>query len=298
MAEITLLDGSIGQEMVKRADEPPSPLWSTKVMMDHPKLVGEVHLDYFEAGATVATTNTYCVLPDRLAPEGMEDQVGALTRAAVMAARRARSAHGAGRVAGAIGPLVASYRPDLCPEPEVAAASYAEPVRLMRDDVDLFLIETVASVRHAEGALRAACGQGRPVWLSITVDDEDGARLRSGEGVGEIATLLERFEVAAVLVNCSRPEAIDTALEVVRGFGIPFGAYANGFTRISEGFLESRPTVDALEARRDLDPQAYARFAMGWVGMGATIVGGCCEVGPAHIAEIARQLRDAGHSIV
>ena len=298
MAEITLLDGSIGQEMVKRADEPPSPLWSTKVMMDHPKLVGEVHLDYFEAGATVATTNTYCVLPDRLAPEGMEDQVGALTRAAVMAARRARAAHGAGRVAGAIGPLVASYRPDLCPEPEVAAASYAEPVRLMRDDVDLFLIETVASVRHAEGALRAACGQGRPVWLSITVDDEDGARLRSGEGVGEIAPLLERFEVAAVLVNCSRPEAIDTALEVVRGFGIPFGAYANGFTRISEGFLESRPTVDALEARRDLDPQAYARFAMGWVGMGATIVGGCCEVGPAHIAEIARQLRDAGHSIV
>ena len=298
MTEITLLDGSIGQEMVKRADEPPSPLWSTKVMMDHPKLVGEVHLDYFEAGATVATTNTYCVLPDRLAPEGMEDQVGALTRAAVMAARRARAAHGAGRVAGANGPLVASYRPDLCPEPEVAAASYAEPVRLMRDDVDLFLIETVASVRHAEGALRAACGQGRPVWLSITVDDEDGARLRSGEGVGEIAPLLERFEVAAVLVNCSRPEAIDTALEVVRGFGIPFGAYANGFTRISEGFLESRPTVDALEARRDLDPQAYARFAMGWVGMGATIVGGCCEVGPAHIAEIARQLRDAGHSIV
>jgi len=298
MTEITLLDGSIGQEMVKRADEPPSPLWSTKVMMDHPKLVGEVHLDYFEAGATVATTNTYCVLPDRLAPEGMEDQVGTLTRAAVMAARRARAAHGAGQVAGAIGPLVASYRPDLCPEPEVAAASYAEPVRLMRDDVDLFLIETVASVRHAEGALRAACGQGRPVWLSITVDDEDGARLRSGEGVGEIAPLLERFEVAAVLVNCSRPEAIDTALEVVRGFGIPFGAYANGFTRISEGFLESRPTVDALEARRDLDPQAYARFAMGWVGMGATIVGGCCEVGPAHIAEIARQLRDAGHSIV
>lgn len=298
MTEITLLDGSIGQEMVKRADEPPSPLWSTKVMMDHPKLVGEVHLDYFEAGATVATTNTYCVLPDRLAPEGMEDQVGALTRAAVMAARRARAAHGAGQVAGAIGPLVASYRPDLCPEPEVAAASYAEPVRLMRDDVDLFLIETVASVRHAEGALRAACGQDRPVWLSITVDDEDGARLRSGEGVGEIAPLLERFEVAAVLVNCSRPEAIDTALEVVRGFGIPFGAYANGFTRISEGFLESRPTVDALEARRDLDPQAYARFAMGWVGMGATIVGGCCEVGPAHIAEIARQLRDAGHSIV
>jgi homocysteine S-methyltransferase len=37
---------------------------------------------------------------------------------------------------------------------------------------------------------------------------------------------------------------------------------------------------------------------MGWVDAGATIVGGCCEVGPAHIAELARRLTAAGHKIV
>ena len=37
---------------------------------------------------------------------------------------------------------------------------------------------------------------------------------------------------------------------------------------------------------------------MGWVGQGATIVGGCCEVGPAHIAHLAQVLRAAGHRIV
>jgi homocysteine S-methyltransferase len=36
---------------------------------------------------------------------------------------------------------------------------------------------------------------------------------------------------------------------------------------------------------------------MGWVGQGATIVGGCCEVGTAHIAALAQALRDAGHTI-
>jgi len=36
---------------------------------------------------------------------------------------------------------------------------------------------------------------------------------------------------------------------------------------------------------------------MGWVNQGATIVGGCCEVGPAHITEVARRLREAGHEI-
>jgi S-methylmethionine-dependent homocysteine/selenocysteine methylase len=37
---------------------------------------------------------------------------------------------------------------------------------------------------------------------------------------------------------------------------------------------------------------------MGWVAQGATIVGGCCEVGPDHIAELASQLRATGHQII
>ena len=77
-----------------------------------------------------------------------------------------------------------------------------------------------------------------------------------------------------------------------------FGAYANGFTEISEGFLEDAPTVDALSQRTDLGPDAYADIAMSWVDQGATIIGGCCEVGPAHIAVLADRLRAAGYEIV
>jgi homocysteine S-methyltransferase len=298
MTDITLLDGSIGQELVKRAGEKPTPLWSTKVMIDHPKLVGEVHLDYFQAGATIATTNTYCVLHDRLKIAGIEDKAAELTQAAVMSARRARAAVGGGRVAGSLGPLIASYRPDLCPAPEDAAKGYAIPVAAMKDHVDLLLIETVSSVQHAEGALRAATGQGLPVWLAVTVDDEDGTKLRSGESVSEIAGVVEAYQPDAVLVNCSRPEAIGAALELIKPMGKPFGAYANGFTHISAGFLKTAPTVDALTERTDLGPEAYAEFVMGWIAQGATIVGGCCEVGPAHIAELAKRIKADGHQIV
>lgn len=298
MTEITLLDGSIGQELVKRSGDRATPLWSTSVMIDHPKLVGEVHLDYFKAGATIATTNTYAVLRDRLTPAGMGDRIEQLTETAVMAARRARAASGGGRVAGSLGPLMASYRPDICPPAAEAAERYAEPVALMKDHVDLFLIETMSSVDQADGALRAAMGQSVPVWLSVTVDDDDGTKLRSGEPVSDLAPLVAQHQPDAVLVNCSRPEAMAAALDIIKGFGKPFGAYANGFTRISEGFLQDRPTVDALEQRIDLGPEAYAEFVMGWVDQGATIVGGCCEVGPGHIAELARRLKDAGHRIV
>jgi S-methylmethionine-dependent homocysteine/selenocysteine methylase len=109
--------------------------------------------------------------------------------------------------------------------------------------------------------------------------------------------MLAGLPVAARLVNCSRPEAVDMAMPGLVALGGPVGAYANGFTRIAARF-EPGTTVERLSARKDLGPEAYADFAMGWVAEGATIVGGCCEVGPAHITELARRLRAAGHAIV
>lgn len=298
MKEIVLLDGSIGQEIVKRSGDRATPLWSTSVMIEKPEIVGEVHDAYFQAGATVATTNTYAVHRDRLRPAEIEAHYEELLNKAVNQAVAARDKFGSGQVAASLGPLMASYRPDICPPAEEAQHAYAEQVELIKDRVDLFLIETASSVDQARGALMGCANAGKPVWLAVTVADDDGTRLRSGEALSDLAGLVAELNPDAVLVNCSRPEVIAEALDIIAGFEKPFGAYANGFTRISEGFLGDRPTVDALEQRKDLDPDAYADFAMGWVDQGATIVGGCCEVGPDHIAELARRLTAAEYKIV
>lgn len=298
MTQITLLDGSIGQELVRRTEDRATPLWSTSVMLAHPDLVGAVHKDYFDAGATIATTNTYAVHHSRLAGTGLESQFEGLLKTAISQAKSARDAHGSGRIAGALGPLLASYRPDLKPDLELAAERFGEIAEVMSAGVDLYLIETVSSVLEAEGALQGVIGVEKPVWLSLTVSDEDGLTLRSGEPLSDIGPLVKAYAPDAVLVNCSRPEAMPAALGVIAQFGCPFGAYANGFTRISDAFLEDRPSVDVLEARRDLGPETYADHAMSWVDKGATIVGGCCEVGPAHIAALAHRLRAGGYDIV
>ena len=296
MAEIILLDGGMGQELIHRAGDRPTPLWSTQVMIDHPGLVQAVHADYFAAGASVATTNTYCVHHDRLEPAGLDGLFTSLHQAALAAARAARTAAGHGRIAGSIGPLVASYRPEVHPPHAEAVAKYAEVAALLSPHVDLILCETVASLAHASAIMEGALSVGLPVWLSVTVDDRDGSRLRSGEAVADICAIGAGAD--ALLANCSAPEAMAAALAALKGAGKPFGAYANGFTQITADFLKDLPTVDALRARRDLTPAVYADYALGWVAQGATIVGGCCEVGPAHIAELARRLVTAGHRIV
>jgi homocysteine S-methyltransferase len=298
MAEITLLDGGMGQELVARSGDEPTPLWATRVMLDHPHLVRAIHDDYFAAGATVATTNTYAIHHDRLEGFGLDHLFSDLHRNAVAEAVAARAAHGSGRIAGSLGPLVASYRTDVTLPVAEASVKYAEIAAIIGPSVDVILCETMASVMQAEGAIKGAQAGGKPVWLSVTVDDRDGTKLRSGEPVADLARLVEAYHPAAILVNCSVPEAMSAAMAVVAGFGVPFGAYANGFTHISDGFLEDAPTVAALTHRHDLTPEKYVGFAMGWVAQGATIVGGCCEVGPAHISALAGALRDAGHVIV
>lgn len=298
MTDITLLDGGMGQELVARSGEKPTQLWATQVMMDHPGIVRSVHEDYFAAGATVATANTYAIHHDRLAKVGLDDRFAALHTQALAEAAASRSAHGSGRIAGSLGPLVASYRPETHPPHDEAVAKYAEIAGLLAPAVDFFIAETVASLAHARAVLEGARSGGRPVWLAVTVDDEDGTKLRSGEPVAALAPILKAGGAAAVLANCSAPEAMEAALGVFKDFGLPFGAYANGFQQITKAFLKDDPTVDALQNRPDMTPERYADFAMQWVDMGATIVGGCCDTGPAHIAEIARRLKEAGHRIV
>src|SRR5690606_27555903 len=145
---------------------------------------------YFDAGATIASANSYALHRDRLARAGIDDQFATLIDAALGEAEAARTAHGGGRIAGTLGPLGASYRPDICPPPEVAGPVYAEFVALMKGRVDLLLIETAALLKQAEGALIGCAGADCPVWLSVTTMDDDGTRLRSGEALGELAEII------------------------------------------------------------------------------------------------------------
>jgi len=288
---ITILDGGMGQELILRSGGKATPMWSLQALLDQPDLVRKVHEAYFACGASVATANTYVILPDRLKHYGFPERQEELMRKACQIAIDARDFHGSGSVAGSLGPLGFSYQPDKCPEIDIAAPIYEQLVRQQQDFVDFHILETMSSVEQARGGLMGATKSKKPVWLSISVDDVDGCILRSGEQVGEILPLVKEFGPQALLLNCSSPEAITTALPLLSECEVPIGAYANGFINISESFNKIGSTVDLLKKRKDLTPDIYANFAQEWVNAGATIIGGCCEVGPEHIKELSTRLK-------
>ena len=113
---VTLLDGSVGQELVKQYGEKPTPLWSTEIMLKDPNMVSDIHSAYFEAGATIATTNSYTILRDRLKHFALEHEVHNLWYSSVAAACKARDKFGSGRIAGSIGPLKHHIGPIFVPQ--------------------------------------------------------------------------------------------------------------------------------------------------------------------------------------
>ena len=299
MTKIVLMDGGMGQELIRRSPDAVTALWGTTVMRDHPHIVQGLHEAFLRAGSRVLTLNTYTLTRPRLSSKGAEELFEPMTVRAGELAVAAIDASGADvAVAGSLPPQVGSFHPDSVLPVEEAAPLFAEIAAHQTDFVDFFICETMSSIREAMGALTGAATAGKPIWLAFSTDDDDGTRLRSGEPLSKAVDAVKGAEhLAAILINCTRPEAVDQGLPLLAASGLPYGAYANGFTNIAASYIPGS-TVEELSTRTDLTPGAYADFALGWVEAGATILGGCCEVGPAHIATLAKRLEAAGHTIV
>lgn len=290
---VTLLDGGMGQELIRRSGKEPTPMWSAGVMLDTPDLVRDLHIDFINAGANVITLNAYSATPERLARDASADLYEPLQKAAIDVAKAARDSCGKNtKIAGCLPPLYASYRPEVAPAYEEALAAYQRIAKTQAAQVDVFMCETMSSVKEAKASATAAKEHDKPVWCALSVADDGTTNLRSGEPLQEAITVLDDIGVDAILLNCSKPESINLAWPQMEKLTTSIGAYANGFTSIDS--LAPGGTVASMEARNDLDPEHYAAFAMEWVSRGASIIGGCCEIGPAHIAHLHDQLLTTG----
>ena len=261
-------------------------------MIDRPDLVRQLHVDFIRAGAKVITLNSYSLTPERLINCNAVDQFAVLQARAFELAAEARDEAGVDdvKIAASLPPLVGSYQPDSTPEYEAALQSYRLIVEEQANKVDLFICETVCCIREARAAGLAASESGKPYWMALSVSDECTGHLRSGESIAETYEAIKATQPQAVLLNCSLPEAIDVAWPRLQALGVRTGAYANGFTSVSN--LGIGVGVAMLEARSDLGPAEHSIAAMRWVEGGAAVIGGCCEISPEHIEHLAGTLSD------
>ncbi|WP_330647036.1 homocysteine S-methyltransferase family protein [Thioclava sp. FTW29] len=295
MTTITLLDGGMSRELQHWGAELRQPEWSAVALIETPEIVQVAHEAFLKAGAQVITTNSYAVVPFHLGEERFARDGAALATDAARLARAAADKFPGARVAGSLPPPCGSYMP------EAFDAAIARPildmlVGAMQDKVDLWVAETLSSLAEARCAVAAAKSSGKPVWLSFTLHDSEGAldqppALRSGESVAEAARLAQELGAEALLFNCSMPEVMEPAIKAARAaFGdaqLPIGIYANAFESQDD---DGAANEVLSQVRKDLTPAGYLQWVDQWIAAGATMVGGCCGIGSEHIAAIAAHL--------
>ncbi len=299
MSKITLLDGGMGRELHRIGAPFRQPEWSALALMEAPSLVQVVHQSFLNAGADVITTNSYAVVPFHIGEARFHAEGRQLAALAGQLARQAAAQAGRpAKVAGSLPPTGGSYRPDLF-DVDQAQTVLSTLIEGLSPHVDLWLAETQSRTDEVRAVRRALGDDDRPLWISFTLKDDDvepgEPQLRSGEPVADATAAAVEAGASALLFNCSQPEVMSAALDAARStlarlsVDIPVGLYANAFPPQRED-AQANEDLDTLRA--DLDPDGYSRWGRQWLDQGAEIIGGCCGIGPAHIARL-RQLIDA-----
>ncbi len=295
---IVVLDGGLATELERRGNDLSDPLWSARLLLEAPAEIVETHLAYFRAGARVAVTASYQASFEGFAARGIGPaQATDLFRRSVALATDARERNQRERaeaglpvvplfIAASIGPYGAmladgsEYRGDYGLSATQLRAWHAPRMAVLADaGADLLAVETIPSVDEGRAVAELlATTAGPPAWLSFSC--ADGATTRSGEPVEAafgLAGMTDR--IRAVGLNCTAPEHVAELIQRARAVtDKPIVVYPNSGEIWDAGLRRwvgtSGPTVDVVAAR-------------GWVEAGATLIGGCCRVGPDRIAELS-----------
>ncbi len=261
-----------------------------------PEIVSEIHNAYFEAGADIATTNTFTATSIGQADYGLEAHVHELNVEGARLAREAADAWSTPErprfVAGSVGPLNVTL--SLSPRVDDPAyrtvtfdavwEAYAEQMRgLVEGGVDLLMIETVFDTLNAKAAIVAAqeTAPGVPLWLSFTAIDRSGRNL-SGQTVEAFWASVEHADPLIVGVNCSLG-------------GAQMRPFVEDLARVATTYTSCHPNAGLPNAfgEHDEQPADTSRFLGEFAEAGlVNVVGGCCGTTPEHVRRIAAAVLD------
>ena len=299
MTTVTILDGGMGRELERRGAPFKQPEWSALAMMEAPEIVKDVHKSFIEAGSRVITTNSYALVPFHIGEDVFKQRAFELAVDSAKVARQAVEETGKDvKVAGSLAPLFGSYRADLYQADR--AEEIARPlITALAPHVDLWLNETQSLLAEAllmKKLVDELDGEKKPYWVSFTLEDAEPTTepcLRSGETVVDAVKAMVAAGVDGILFNCCQPEIIAVAITVTKqtlaalNKEMAIGAYANAFPPQPKDATAN----DGLdEVRADLTPESYLVWAEKWCELGATLIGGCCGIGPDHIKALAARL--------
>ncbi len=298
---VLILDGAFSTELERRGCDLNDPLWSAKILMENPGEVAAVHEDYFYAGADCVITASYQATYEGFMKRGLSEvEASRLIASSISLALEVRDRfwekveNRVNRprplVAASVGPYGAyladgsEYRGDYDLDEEALMRFHKKRLEtLIAAGPDILACETIPCLLEAKAVVRLLEEMpGVYAWISFSA--RDGEHINNGERIEDCARWLDNHEqVAAIGINCTAPEYIESLIERIRKeTNKPVIVYPNSGDR-----------YDAAEKTwySDSSDVSYGERSLRWHKKGAQVIGGCCKTTPDDIRKIAAWVR-------
>ncbi|KAM9358115.1 homocysteine S-methyltransferase [Symphorus nematophorus] len=301
-----ILDGGLATELeAQGANLQGDPLWSARLLQTNPQAIRDVHHRFLLSGADVISTATYQASItgfinhlDVSSERARELLMSGVQLAKETVDRFVSDSRPAGQscplVAGSVGPYGAflhdgseytgAYAQKMSVE-ELKAWHRPQIDCLAAAGADLLAFETIPSIKEAE-ALVELLGEfpNSKAWLSFSC--KDGRCLSDGSPFTDAVQIANRStQLVAVGVNCCSPALVEPLLDSAGSLRSPdmsWVVYPNSGEEwdTKRGWLTSEKAAAWI-----LD------LSRTWMKQGAALIGGCCRITPAHIAELRQHLK-------
>ncbi|PGT88777.1 homocysteine S-methyltransferase [Bacillus sp. AFS040349] len=298
---IMIIDGAMATELENYGCNLNDRLWSAKILLENPELIKQVHTDYFKAGADCAITASYQATVEGYIERGLtEEEAIKLIKKSVQIATKARdefweevnqpSNRPKPLVAASVGPYGAfladgsEYRGDYeLGEEELVVFHRGRIKILVEAGADILACETIPCLLEAKAIIRVLKEfPGVYAWISFSAKDEK--HISNGDKITDCAKELDGEEqVAAIGINCSSPNFIDSLIKEIKGrTSKPIIVYPNSgeeYDAMSKTWNETSST------------NQFSYSTQRWFDAGAKIIGGCCRTKPEDIEAITKWAR-------
>lgn len=268
--------------------------------LTQPAIIRDIHLQYFEAGADLACTNTFSANAISQADYEMEELSYEINVASAKLAREAaelameRDPSRPRFVVGAMGPTTRtlSLSPNV-EDPGFRAVTFKEMKDAYREQVrglldggaDALLLETITDTLNAKAAIVAIeeeadeSGRRVPLLISVTIVDRSGRTL-SGQTVEAFYISIKHAKPLSVGINCS------LGADEMRPF-------LKELSDVCETFVTCYPNAGLPNAMGGYDqgPEEMAEKVGAFATDGlVNAIGGCCGSTPEHIRVMAERV--------
>ena len=280
----------MGQEILNRGVKPQGTIWGATALL-HKKYhstVVDAHLDFIEAGSEVIVTNSFGSRKRRLLENNLGEKFKELNvTAGKLAVKAVEKSKKKILIAGSLPPQNFTYFADLGNNLKFIKDGFYQQAKYLNPFIDFFYLDVMSSLKECEVAIKAILPFKKNILIGIHI--RENGRLPSGEKFISVVKKLEKYKPIGVIAACVSVEHLEAIIKDIKKTKIPFGFKINAFQHIPAGWKpdSNNPKVQ-LGKRIDLTPQNFLKKCRKFIKAGAKIIGGCCEISPAHIKQLKK----------